>query len=193
MPKQKQEQGENKQNKTKKNTEEETINTEILHRGKNFIFETKTVRLPSGRITTRDIVEHPGAVAIIPLLDKDTAILVEQYRAAAGKTLLEIPAGTLQPPETPEECAHRELQEETGYQAKTLKKLLSGYSAPGYSTEIIHIYLATNLTYTGQKPEEDENIQTRKIKLKTLKQMINNGEIEDLKTAVGILSLINSP
>lgn len=85
MPKQKQEQGENKQNKTKKNTEEETINTEILHRGKNFIFETKTVRLPSGRITTRDIVEHPGAVAIIPLLDKDTAILVEQYRAAAGK------------------------------------------------------------------------------------------------------------
>lgn len=168
---------------------EETVNTKIIHRGRNFTFEVRTIVLPSGKITTRDIVEHPGAVAIIPLLDKNTIILVEQHRAAAGKTLLEIPAGTLQPPETPEECARRELTEETGYEAKTLKKLAGGYSAPGYSSEKIHIYLATDLTYTQQNPEEDEIITTRKINLKTLQQMIQNQEIEDLKTIAAILQL----
>lgn len=168
---------------------EETVNTKIIHRGRNFTFEVRTIRLPSGKITERDIVEHPGAVAIIPLLDKNTVILVEQHRAAAGKTLLEIPAGTLQPPETPEECARRELTEETGYEAKTFKKLAGGYSAPGYSSEKIHIYLATNLTYTQQNPEEDEIIKTRKINLKTLQQMIQNQEIEDLKTIAAILQL----
>ena len=168
---------------------EETVNTEIIHHGRNFTFEVRTIVLPSGKITTRDIVEHPGAVAIIPLLDKNTVILVEQHRTAAGKTLLEIPAGTLQPPETPEECARRELTEETGYEAKTFKKLAGGYSAPGYSSEKIHIYLATDLTYTQQNPEEDEIIATRKINLKTLQQMIQNQEIEDLKTIAAILQL----
>ncbi|MCL4435532.1 MAG: NUDIX hydrolase [Thaumarchaeota archaeon] len=174
----------------KHEAKEETVNTEIIHRGRNFTFEVRTMRLPSGKITARDIVEHPGAVAIIPLLDKNTVILVEQHRAAAGKTLLEIPAGTLQPPETPAECARRELTEETGYEAKTFKKLAGGYAAPGYSSEKIHIYLATDLTYTQQKPEEDEIITTRKIGLKTLKQMIRNQEIEDLKTIAAILQLL---
>ncbi len=166
------------------------MNKEVLHHGRSFTFEKWTVVIPSGKIVTRDIIEHPGAVAIIPLLDEETAILVEQHRSAAGKTLLEIPAGTLQPPETPEECARRELTEETGYEAKTFTKLAAAYPAPGYSSEKIHIYLATDLTYTRQKPEEDEIITTRQLNLKTLQQMIQNQEIEDLKTICGILTLL---
>jgi ADP-ribose pyrophosphatase len=170
--------------------EEETLSIETLYRGRNFAFQKRIVRLPTGRKATREIVQHPGAVAIVPLLDRETIVLVEQYRTATGKLLLEIPAGTLNPPETPEDCANRELREETGYTAENLEHLVTGYSAPGYSTEKVHIYLATGLTYSGQRLEEDEAIQTQNISLKDLGQKILNGEVEDLKTVCGILRLL---
>ncbi len=172
-----------------KDLKEETLQTETIHQGRNFTFQKKTVKLPTGRTTTREIVKHPGAVAIIPLLDKETVIMVEQYRTAAEKTLLEIPAGTLNPNENPEDCAKRELLEETGYHPQNLKKLLTAYPSPGYSSEKIHIYLATELTYKGQQPEEDETIKTRKIKLKDIEKMIEKGEIEDIKTICSIMKL----
>ncbi len=168
---------------------EETVKIETIHRGRNFELQRRTVRLQSGRETTRDILDHPGAVAIIPLLDDGTVVMVEQYRTAAGKTLLEVPAGTLNRNEDPEECARRELVEETGYYPKTLRRLLTCYTAPGYSSEKIHFYVATDLTYKGQRSEEDEDIVVQTVKLKDLKRMIENGEIEDMKTVCSILRL----
>ncbi len=166
---------------------EETLQTETIHRGRSFNFQKRTVRLSSGKTITREIVDHPGSVAIIPLLDKETVIMVKQYRNAAEKILLEVPAGTLNYNEYPEECAKRELLEETGYYPQTLKKLIAAYTTPGYSSEKMHIYVATQLTKKIQTPEEDETINISMVRLRDIKQMIIDGEIEDLKTVCSIL------
>lgn len=165
---------------------EEIIKTDIKHRGKNIIFKEIEVKLSTGRITARDIVEHPGSVGIIPLLDEETIILIEQYRSSIKKVLLEIPAGTIDKNEEPVECARRELIEETGYQSNEIKKIIEGYTSPGYTSEKIHMFLATQLKYIGSTPEDDEIIKLRKVKMKDLEKMIENREIEDMKTICGI-------
>lgn len=170
---------------------EKILKIDTVYNGKIFNIQKRTIKLQSGKKIQREIIKHPGSVAIIPFLDNETIILIEQYRNAIEKAILEIPAGTLEINEKPIECARRELLEETGYLAKNFRKLLVGYTTPGYSDEKMHFYVATDLTFKKKNLDEDENIKTKMIKLDEINQMIKNGEIMDLKTICGI-SMIKS-
>lgn len=158
------------------------------YRGRLLRLQVAKVKLPSGLETTREIVVHPGAVAIIPLLD-DEILFTQQYRIAARKQLLEIPAGTLEPGETPLLCARRELIEETGYEAQRIRKLFSCYLAPGYSTEKIHFFLATRLVRKSAKQAEDEAITVRAMRLHQGLRAIEAGRIQDAKTICALYYL----
>ena len=169
---------------------EKTITTRLLHQGRSFSFKTDEVELPNGKTTIRDIVDHPGVVAIVPILDDGRIVLVKQYRYAAGKELLEIPAGTLEKGEAPDTCARRELKEETGYTAGSMKKMLSMYMSPGYSNEVIHLYLATELKAGKQGTEEDESITLEPYGPDELLGMMEKNVIEDAKTIAGVLTYL---
>jgi len=145
------------------------------------------VQLPSGRVSTREVVVHPGAVAIVPLREDERVVLVRQYRHAVGKILMEIPAGTMHPQETPEECAQRELREEVWCSAGRLEKLASFYLAPGYSTELLHLFLATDLTPAKGEQDEDELLEITTLPLTDALAAIERGDIQDAKTIVGLL------
>ncbi len=167
--------------------QEELLESRVLYRGRVVTLRLDTVRLPNGHITQREIVEHRGAVAIVPLLNADTVLLIRQYRQAVGETLLEIPAGTLEPDEPPDQCAARELREETGYQAAHLRHLFSQYLAPGYSQEVLHVYLAESLQPTRQHLDEDELTELVPTPLNQIADMILEGTIKDSKTIAGLL------
>jgi ADP-ribose pyrophosphatase len=171
---------------TNEDLSEETIKTETIYSGQLLSVVKNTVRLPTGRLTVREVVKHRGVVAIIPVLG-ERLIMVRQFRQACGKILLELPAGTLRLGESPKEGACRELVEETGYVPHRLKKLLHCYVAPGSNTELVHIFLATDLSKTVQDVEDDEVIQVVNIDLSTALQMIERNEIEDAKSIAGIL------
>jgi ADP-ribose pyrophosphatase len=147
------------------------------------------VRLPNGAETTREIVEHPGAVAIIPILDGNKILVTKQYRIAARRHLMEIPAGTLEPDESPRSCAKRELTEETGYAAKRMRKVFSCYLAPGYSTEKIHFFVASKLVPSKPTRVEDEVITVQAMDLHEGLRAIETGEIQDGKTICGLYFL----
>jgi len=168
---------------------EKTLNPKTVWRGRFFAFKSDEVELPDGRVTVRDIVEHPGAVAIIPILSDGRILLVRQYRYAVGKELLEIPAGTIEAGESPQECAVRELSEETGYEAERMKELTRFYTAPGYSSELIHIFVAEGLKSGSRNLEEDEEIKVEAFKPDEILNMISRHVIEDGKTICGILYL----
>jgi len=125
-------------------TEELTIESKQLYKGRVVQLRADTVSLTDGRTKMREILVHPGAAAIVPLMN-EKLLLVEQYRAAVGRKTLEIPAGTLEEGESPEECAKRELIEETGFQASQWDTLTAYYPSPGYSSEIIHVFKASGL------------------------------------------------
>jgi len=167
---------------------ERTVKSELLHEGRNFSFLRDEVELPSGRRTERDVVRHPGAVAIVPVLPDRRIVLVRQFRYAAGKTLLEIPAGTLEPGESVIDCARRELIEETGFRAEKMEPILSCYMAPGYSNEIIHFFVARGLVEVGVDPEWDEEISVEPFSVDEVHRMIDENSIEDAKTVVGVLA-----
>ena len=161
---------------------ESTIDTENVYNGRLLKLHVERVKLPDGRETTREIVEHPGAVAIVPVLDNGKLLVVRQYRTAARRRLMEIPAGTLEAGEAPVACAKRELIEEAGYAAGRLRKLFSCYLAPGYSTEKIHFFLATKLVPTSGRQAEDESIIVQAIDLHEALRAIERGKIQDAKT-----------
>ena len=158
-----------------------------LYKGKLFDVALEKVTLPNGVIKNREVVRHPGAAAMVPLLDDGKVVLVKQYRHAVGEFVWEIPAGTLEPDEGPVECAWRELVEETGYEAKNLEKLVEILPAPGYTDEHIHIFLATGLTPAEQNLEDDEILEVQPTTIDTAIQMITHGEIRDAKTIAGLL------
>ena len=168
---------------------EETISSELIQKGKSFSFYHDKVRLPNGRETDRNIVKHPGAVAIIAV-DEDEIVLIKQYRYATGKYLLEIPAGTLEEGEDPYQCAVRELQEETGYAASAWSRLFQCYMVPGYSDEILYFYLAEGLTQIESSPEDDEDIVVQRYSINEVLEKIEINEIEDAKTMIGVLSYL---
>ena len=161
---------------------EVTINTQNVFNGKLLNLRVDTVRLPNGRETTKEIIEHPGAVAIIPILDNGKLLVVSQYRTAARRRMMEIPAGTLEGDEPPLACAKRELIEETGYAARHFTRLFSCYLAPGYSSEKIHFFLASRLVKTKARPAEDEFITVRTMDLDEALKAIERGKIQDAKT-----------
>lgn len=144
----------------------------------------------NGKIIAKEIVEHQNSVGIVAIRD-DSVILVTQYRRAADKVLLEIPAGKIENGETPREAAVREMAEEIGY-AGTIKPLLKWYLAPGYSTELMHVFIATNLREITRGPlDEDENIRRRKVRLKVAIKKCLNGKINDAKTIAALLAYYN--
>jgi ADP-ribose pyrophosphatase len=169
---------------------EKTITSKLIHAGEKYSFKTDEVQLPSGKTVTRDIVDHPGAVAIVPILDDGRILLVKQYRYPVGKELLEIPAGTLEKGEAPDTCARRELSEETGYTAGSMKKILSMYMVPGYSNEVIHLYFATQLKQGEKHTEDDEDITVEAYGADELLEMMEKNTIEDAKTIAGVLSFL---
>lgn len=169
--------------------QEKTVKFKKIFSGRILEFKVLKVKLPSGKTTNREIVYHPGAAAIVPVLTRDRIILVKQYRKAVEKSLLEIPAGTLEKGENPLRCAQRELVEETGYKAKKIIKLLEFYPAPGYSSEKIYIFKATGLQKTKTNMEPDEFIKTVIATKDQIRKLYKNGGIKDSKTLIG-LSLI---
>ena len=143
--------------------------------------------LAEGRPIHREMVEHPGAAAILPIDGDGMVIMVNQYRFPAGR-LLEIPAGTMEKNESPLQCAHRELREETGYVAGRMEPLLSYHPSIGYSTEVIHCFVATNLTESGASPDEDEIISVQRYSPPQVLEMIKSGAIRDSKTMCCMLA-----
>lgn len=165
---------------------EVTVSSTTIYRGKELHFKKATVRLQSGRIYTREIVEHPGAVTLIPLIG-DKVVLIRQFRLPATKAIYELPAGTISEGEDSEACAEREIVEETGYKAGKLKKIFQCYLAPGYSTELMHFYVATDLELGSPHFDEDEVIRVYPTPLEDALAMVKKNEIMDAKTAVGLL------
>lgn len=166
---------------------EKTISSDRIYTGKVVSLKVDTVEIEKKGYQKREIVEHGGAVAIIALTDKNEVILIKQFRKAIEDIIWEIPAGKLEKGESPKECAIRELKEETGYSANNLKLIHKFYSSPGFSNQKIYIYLATGLVSGESNPNDGENLECRKIKFDEVYEMILKNEIEDAKTAVGIL------
>lgn len=167
--------------------EEKTISSKLIYKGKIINLRVDKVLLPNGKKATREIVEHDGAVAILPLLGRDNFLLVKQFRKPTGKILLEIPAGKIEKGEDAIECAKRELAEEAGYKSNNLEKLASVYLAPGYSSELIHIFTAKNLKKCETKPDEDEFLENIAMNKKETLNKILSGKINDSKTIIAIL------
>jgi ADP-ribose pyrophosphatase len=169
---------------------EQVISSREVYRGRIITLRVNEIRLPNGRETTREIVEHPGAVVIAAVDSLNRIALVRQFRAAAGQELLELPAGTREPNEGPLACAQRELAEEMAIQAATWRPLSQFYSAPGFSTEQLWLYLATELTPATGQPDTDEQINRQWIDLKAVWSMIESGQIRDAKSIAGLLMVL---
>lgn len=150
------------------------------------------VELPNGRIAAREVVEHPGAVAVLAQSAPDTVVLVRQFRYPINELSLELPAGKLERGEDPLQAAHRELAEETGYAAGKMEFVMSFYSTPGFSDERMHLYLATDLQAGEPQPDDDEFVDCLTFDRSTLSRMIRDGALVDAKTLVGLLWWLHS-
>lgn len=142
---------------------------------------------PSALRVRREVVRHPGAVAIIPCLPGAKIVLVRQYRYPIDKWIWEIPAGLLEPNEKPEDCAARELAEETGYRARNLSLLATLHSSPGFCDEVVYLFFADNLKPGKAKPDTEESFEVKTFSILEVLEMISRGEITDSKTVNGIL------
>ncbi len=165
-----------------------TLASEQIYHGRAVRLRVDTVEKPTGRRTTREVVEHSDCVAIVAVDDQNNILLVRQFRQAICKDLLEIPAGSIDPGECPEEAVRRELQEETGYFPGKVERLAGFYSAPGYSTEYLHLYLASALSPHPLYAEDTESIELVRISLDRIPGLISSGEICDAKSIAGLLS-----
>nr|CAA9260003.1 ADP-ribose pyrophosphatase [uncultured Armatimonadetes bacterium] len=165
---------------------ETVTGTRRVYDGRVVNLRVDSVRLPNGKESKREVVEHGGAVAMVPMRDRETVLLVRQWRLPAGKALLEIPAGGMEEGEAPEVCAARELAEEIGMVPGRLLPLYSCYLAPGYSTERIHGFLALDLRHAPEAADEDEFVEVVPMALEEAIARIATGEIEDAKTIAGL-------
>ncbi|MGI6698116.1 MAG: NUDIX hydrolase [Clostridiales bacterium] len=168
---------------------EKTLESKTLYKGRIINLRLDSVVLENGNTALREVVEHPGAVGVIALKDNGDIVMVKQYRKAAEQVLLELPAGKLEQGEDPAECAARELTEETGYTAGDLRYLVSFYTSPGFSNEVMYMFLATGLREGENDPDDDEMVETVEISRDRAMEMILKGEIKDGKTIAGILLL----
>lgn len=169
-----------------KDIEEKYIASTRKYTGNIIDLDLVTVALPNGKIVTRDVVIHPGAAVVLPMTESGELYMVKQYRTPAGKALLEFPAGKLDAGEDPLNCAQRELLEETGLKAKEIRHLISFYTTPGFSNELLHLYVATGLTQGEAALDVDEFLSVEKYPLEELMQRVFRKEIQDAKTIMGI-------
>lgn len=165
---------------------ETVTRSERIYEGRVVNLRVDTVRLPNGKEGRREVVEHGGAVAIVPMRDRETVLLVRQWRSPVGGALLEIPAGGIEPGEAPEDCARRELAEEIGQVPERLVPLYSCFLAPGYSTEKIHGFLALDLHDAPADADEDEFVEIVPMALEDALAAIQTGQIEDAKSIAGL-------
>ncbi len=170
--------------------EEQRLQSTTVFDGKLLKVRVDTVRLPDGSERKREVVEHPGAVGILPVLPDGRFILVRQYRYAVGREMLEIPAGTREPDEGPEECAQRELREETGYVASELKEMTRFFVSPGWATEELIIYIATDVVPGPPAPADDEFLEIVQVRPEDVVHLIRDGDIADSKSIVALLGFL---
>ncbi|MBO1624677.1 NUDIX hydrolase [Bacillus arachidis] len=170
------------------NLAERTVATEPIFDGKVIKVRVDDVVLPNGEMSKREIVNHPGAVAIIAVTDEEKLVLVEQYRKALEKEIVEIPAGKLEPGEKPEITAIRELEEETGYVCDEMEFITSFYTSPGFADEILYVYKATGLKKKENKAalDEDEFVELMEVSLEEAIELMKNQRIHDAKTMFAV-------
>ncbi len=165
---------------------ETTAECDYVYRGRIINLRNDLIRLPNGKSAQREFVEHRGGVAVLAVDQKGYVPLVRQFRYPLGAHLWEIPAGKLEVGERPDEAIHRELREEAGLVAGKMEPLGAFYPTCGYSNEIIRLYLATELTYVGAKPDEDEFLEIKYVHIDELYQMCLSGQVTDGKTLVAV-------
>lgn len=169
---------------------EPTVASRIIHRGRIATLRVDDVRMPSGRIAQREIVEHPGAAAVVAVTETGDVVMVRQFRKAVERFLLEIPAGVLEAGESPLDCAHRELAEETGLRAEQMTPLRAFFPSPGLLTEEITIFLASGLRTVRQAVQpEEEGLGIVRVPAAEIPALIDGGEICDSKTLIGLMLL----
>ena len=167
--------------------EEKTLSSRRIYEGRAVKLRVDTVEVAGGRQTTREIVEHEEVVAVVAVDDKDNILLVKQFRKPVEKELLEIPAGGIDPGETPADAVRREMREETGFLPQKVEKLGGFYSAPGFSTEYLHLYLATDLVHSPLQAEDTAGISLVRAPLAKIPELIASGAIVDAKSIAGLL------
>lgn len=166
---------------------EPTIESKDIYEGRIIKLRVDTVQLPSGRTTTREIVEHEDAVCVVPIDENNNVLMVRQYRKAAQLNLLEVPAGGVEAGETPDETVLRELQEEVSVTSGSLRRLSGFWVSPGWATEFMHAYLATDLTPASLPADDDEYISVERVPLDSIPGLIESGEIQDSKSIASLL------
>ena len=164
---------------------EETLESETAFSGKLIDVRRDTVRLPNGRTATREIVEHPEVVAILPLLDDGRIVMVRQYRKAVDRILLEVPAGGIDGEESPEHAVRREMKEETGYAVGEMERLTAFYTSPGFTTEYMYLYRAGRLI-PGDPTEENDELEVLHLSVDEARRRARDGEIVDAKTLLAV-------
>jgi ADP-ribose pyrophosphatase len=173
-------------------SEERTLQSEYIYRGRLVNLRLDTVELPSGRQAKREIVEHGACTAMVALDSDDNVLLVKQYRKPVERELLEIPAGGVDSGEDPVDTARRELEEETGFSAESLEKIGFFYTSPGFCNEGMHVYLARGLRPDTRDADDDENIEVIRVPLKKIPKLIASGDICDAKSIAGLLLVLCS-
>ena len=171
-------------------TEEKLLSTQTIYKGRAVNLRVDSVQLPGGRETTRETVEHSDCVAIVAIDVDNNVLLVSQYRHSVGKELLEIPAGGIDGEEEPQDAVFREMQEETGYLPQKVEKLGGFYSAPGYCTEYLHLFLATDLTPSQLYAEDTNSIRLLRAPVTVITSLIMSGNICDAKSIAGLLAYL---
>lgn len=159
-----------------------------VYRGDAVSFRVDRIRLPDGKLAQREFMDHPGAVAVVPLLPRGRVVLVRQYRYPVAETTYEIPAGKLSKGENLRACVRRELREETGYAARSIKPLLDYWPTPAFANELIHLFVAKELTEGTMAPDDDEFLSAEVVPFSRALGWVASGRIRDSKTALGLLA-----
>lgn len=169
------------------NLVEKTIRSKQIFQGRIISLQVDEVELPNGKTSFREIVKHPGAVAVLPFTREGKLVLVRQFRKALEKEIFEIPAGKLEANEPPEVCARRELEEETGYISSQLTLLTSFYTSPGFANEYVYLYEARELTKGDRELDQDEFLEVVEVSLEEAERLVEERKIDDAKTMYAVL------